>query len=149
MTMTPRARQRMWMVIIVLIGVAATAGFALWGLSGKITYFYTPKDLATVSTKALSRGIRIGGLVKVGSLQKTGDVSAFTITDNTADTKIVYKGVLPDLFREGQGIVAYGTYDPAAVTFTATQVLAKHDEKYMPPEVAKALKKTHDEATKN
>ena len=88
----------------------------------------------------LSRAIRLGGLVEAGSVQKTGDgVVAFVVTDNAATTRVVYHGDLPDLFREGQGIVADGTLQPDG-SFQASRVLAKHDENYMPRDLANSLK---------
>lgn len=145
--MTPRARARLISVIAVLAGLALAGGFALYGLSGKITYFQTPTDLATgvLTQKQLERNIRIGGLVKTGTLSHEGGTHAFTVTDGTNDLAVSYRGVLPDLFREGQGIVAIGRYDGTAKTFTATEVLAKHDENYMPPDVKKGLEKAHEQ----
>lgn len=142
--MTPRARNRLIGVLIVLFGAALAGGFALWGLSGKITYFYTPHELQTVPETALSRGIRVGGLVENGSLSHAGDINRFSITDTIDTITVEYKGILPDLFREGQGIVAYGTFSKENKVFTASEVLAKHDEKYMPPDVAKSMKKIHE-----
>lgn len=141
--MTPRARQRMISIIVVVFGIGLAAGFMLYGLSGKITYFHTPTELASgqIAEKQLSRTIRIGGLVKDASVQRTGDTYAFIVTDNTSDLNVSYKGVMPDLFREGQSVIAYGKYDSAAKLFTADQILAKHDENYMPAEVKKALEK--------
>ena len=87
------------------------------------------------------RTMRIGGLVEEGSVARAGDTIRFRVTDLRAATPVTYKGILPDLFREGQGVVALGTLGSDGV-FTASQVLAKHDETYMPPEVAEALKKS-------
>lgn len=140
--MTPRARARLISVLLVVFGLGLAAGFVLYGLSGKITYFHSPSEIVsgTLSEKQLSRSIRIGGLVKDGTLQQQGDTYTFTVTDNAADVTVSYRGVLPDLFRENQSVIAYGRYDMAAKTFTASQILAKHDENYMPPEVKKSLK---------
>lgn len=139
--MTPRARARLLSVFIVVFGLGLAAGFALYGLSGKITYFHSPSELASgaFTEKQLARDIRIGGLVKTGSLTRQGDTHMFIVTDNAADLPVRYRGILPDLFREGQSVIAYGRYDAAQKTFTAAQILAKHDENYMPPEVKKAL----------
>jgi cytochrome c-type biogenesis protein CcmE len=139
--MSPRARARLISLLLVVLGLALAVGLVLYGLSGKITYFHTPSEIAagTLNQKQLARTIRIGGMVKTGSLTREGDTAAFLVTDNAADLRVTYRGVLPDLFREGQGVVAYGRYDPAAKIFTASEILAKHDEKYMPPEVKKIM----------
>lgn len=128
-------------ILVVVFGLALAVGFALYGLSGKITYFHSPTELVSgqVSAKTIGRTIRIGGLVKPGSVRHVGDTYDFVATDNVSDLNVTYKGVMPDLFREGQSVIAYGKYDPAARQFTAEQILAKHDEKYMPPEVKKIL----------
>jgi cytochrome c-type biogenesis protein CcmE len=137
--MTPRARARLTSIIIVLAGLGLAVALTLYGLSGKITYFHSPSEIATLNAKQLEKTIRVGGMVKAGSLKQTGEKSVFVITDYKADLTITYQGVLPDLFREGQGVVVYGRYDTASTHFTAKDVLAKHDENYMPPEVKKAL----------
>ncbi len=148
--MTPRARARLTAIIVVLLGMALALGLALYGLSGKITYFQTPSDIAngTLTAKQLERSIRIGGLVKTGTLKQTGETFTFTVTDNVNDLPVTYRGVLPDLFREGQGIVANGTYDTNAKVFTASEVLAKHDENYLPPDVKKGLEDAHEQGLK-
>lgn len=104
-----------------------------------VTFFFSPSE-ATADKAPAGRVIRLGGLVEAGSVSRPvhGEV-VFTITDNAASTRVVYRGDLPDLFREGQGIVAQGAFE-ADRTFRATQVLAKHDENYMPREVADRLK---------
>jgi cytochrome c-type biogenesis protein CcmE len=125
--------------------VAATCGvfglaviLLLFALSDSVTFFYSPSDLREKKVAAGQR-INLGGLVETGSVDKreTG-VVRFAVTDGAARTMVQYRGVLPDLFREGQGVVATGRLEGAE--FQATAVLAKHDENYMPPEVAKALK---------
>lgn len=139
--MTPRARARLASVLLVVFGLGLAAGLALYGLSGKITYFHTPSELVggQVTDKQLTRTIRVGGLVKTGTLSREGNTHSFTVTDGAADVSVTYRGILPDLFREEQSVIAYGKYDPAAKIFTAQQILAKHDENYMPREVKKAL----------
>ena len=141
--MTPRARSRLISIIIVVLGLSLAAGFALYGLSGKITYFHAPSDLTsgTLSQKIMTRPMRIGGMVKEGSLKQQGGTYNFIVTDFNADLPVTYRGILPDLFREGQGIVADGKYDTTNGRFTATQILAKHDENYMPPDVDKMMKR--------
>ncbi len=137
--MTPRARARLVSVVVVVLGLALATGFALYGLSGKITYFHTPSELATLTPRQLDRTIRLGGMVR--DERQDGETHIFTVADNTAQVAVAYRGILPDLFRVGQGVVVYGKYDAAAKTFNAREVLAKHDENYMPPEVKKALEK--------
>ncbi|SER04878.1 cytochrome c-type biogenesis protein CcmE [Faunimonas pinastri] len=122
-------------------GVLAVAvGLVLYALTGQIVFFYTPSDIAAHPIAPGTR-VRLGGLVEDGSVQH-GDNGrvAFSVTDTQHQTKVTYTGLLPDLFREGQGVVAEGVYDANGMV-TADNVLAKHDEKYMPPEVAAALKK--------
>ena len=149
--MTPRARARLTALIVIVCGLSLALGLALYGLSGKITYFQTPSDIAngTLSEKQLEHTIRIGGLVKTGTLHHTGGNHDFIVTDGVNDLAVTYRGVLPDLFREGQGIVAYGLYDSTAKSFAAKEVLAKHDENYMPPDVKKGLEDAHKQGLKS
>jgi cytochrome c-type biogenesis protein CcmE len=137
-----RKRKRLYAVLggMVMLGVAAA--LVLFALRDNLVFFYSPTDLATKELAANQR-IRIGGLVAKGSVTKAdgGRITRFTVTDMKTDVTVSYTGVLPDLFREGQGVVAEGRLQPGGV-FQATEVLAKHDEKYMPPEVANALKKS-------
>lgn len=137
--MTPRARARLVSVILVIFGLGLAISLALYGLSDKITYFHTPSDISALTDQQLNRTIRIGGIVKAGSVQREAETYRFIIADNTAELNVSYRGIMPDLFREGQSVVTYGKYDKATQTFNADQVLAKHDENYMPPEVKKAL----------
>jgi cytochrome c-type biogenesis protein CcmE len=115
------------------------AALALYGLRGSISYFYTPAQ-AIAAHVAAGRPIQLGGMVELGSVTKgaAGEV-AFAVRDRTESSRVVYRGELPDLFREGQGIVASGAFNSAGV-FEATQILAKHDERYMPRDLARALK---------
>lgn len=134
-----RKQKRMVLILGMLGGLAVAVGLVLFALSDSIVFFYTPSELAEKHVGAGQR-FRLGGLVLEGSVKRgTGTQVAFTITDKIAVTPVRYEGVLPDLFGEGQGVVAEGRLD-AGGTFLADTVLAKHDEKYMPPEVAKALK---------
>jgi cytochrome c-type biogenesis protein CcmE len=121
-----------------LLGVAV--GLALFAFQSRIVYFFSPSDIAA-DRPATGRTVRLGGLVEAGSVTRSGDGStlSFKVTDLKNTVAVSYRGVLPDLFREGQGVVVEGAYGSDG-TFTASEVLAKHDEKYMPPEVAKALK---------
>ena len=114
-------------------------GLVLYGLRDSISYFYTPGQAKAAHVQS-GRSIQLGGLVVKGSLDRgRGGEISFVVADRIAQSKVAYKGELPDLFREGQGIVATGAYDNDGV-FVASQVLAKHDEKYMPREIAQALK---------
>jgi len=136
---SPKARRRLWIVVAVAPILALAVGLSLWAMQDSVTFFYSPSE-ATAEKAPAGRNIRLGGLVEAGSVHKGGDgVVAFTVTDNAATTRVVYHGDLPDLFREGQGIVAQGSFGPDR-TFHADQVLAKHDENYMPREVADRLK---------
>ncbi|MGI9520336.1 MAG: cytochrome c maturation protein CcmE [Hyphomicrobiaceae bacterium] len=111
----------------------------LFAMRGAIVYFYTPSDLAAAKVEQGQR-LRLGGLVAAGSvIRGSGTKVAFRITDTLQTVSVQFDGILPDLFREGQGVVAEGILDKAGV-FQADTVLAKHDETYMPPEVAKSLK---------
>ena len=119
--------------------LALAVGLVLYGLRDSISYFYTPAQAKAAHVQA-GRNIQLGGLVLKGSLaRRAGGEFDFVVADRFEKSPVVYKGDLPDLFREGQGIVATGAYDHQGV-FMASQVLAKHDEKYMPKEVASALK---------
>jgi cytochrome c-type biogenesis protein CcmE len=138
MTMTAR-RKRLWMVVGIVAGVAVAAGLALTALRENVMLFYAPTDIAA-KMPATAERFRLGGMVEKGSLKKTAgtlDVQ-FYVTDYKHTVEVKYSGILPDLFREGQGVVAHGRMQ--GNVFVADQILAKHDEKYMPPEVAKALK---------
>jgi cytochrome c-type biogenesis protein CcmE len=120
--------------------LALAVGAALYAMRGSISFFYTPSQAAEAHVPA-GRTIELGGLVKNASLVKRADGEVdFVVMDKLSASPVKYRGELPDLFREGQGVVARGAYDATGV-FVATDVLAKHDEKYMPPQVAAALKK--------
>ena len=120
--------------------LALSVGVALYAMRGSISFFYTPSQ-AEAAHVPPGRAIQLGGLVKSGSVVKKADGEIdFVVADRRAASPVTYRGELPDLFREGQGVVASGAYDAAGV-FVATQLLAKHDEKYMPPQLAAALKK--------
>lgn len=119
--------------------LALAATLALWGLRGSISYFYTPAQALKAHVPA-GRAIQLGGLVEIGTVahRPAGEID-FVIRDRIAASRVVFRGEPPDLFREGQGVVASGSYDTAGV-FEATQLLAKHDERYMPRALAQALK---------
>ena len=134
-----KARTRLLLLSIIAPVVALAAGLTLWGMRDSISFFYTPSQ-ADAAKPAPGRAIQLGGLVAMGSVVKHPDGRVeFTVEDKIAADRVVYQGDLPDLFREGQGIVAEGAYRKDGV-FQASRVLAKHDEKYMPKEVADALK---------
>jgi cytochrome c-type biogenesis protein CcmE len=133
-------KQRRSTLIATAIGVLALAtGLVLYALTDKITYFRTPSDIAEGKVKSGQR-FRLGGLVAQGSVKRgDGTRIEFAVTDTLKSQAVAYQGVLPDLFREGQGVVTEGVIDAKGV-FVADTVLAKHDENYMPPDVAKGLK---------
>ena len=136
--MSPKAKRLLVVVTITaLLGIAVM--LVLGALRQNIVFFYTPTDIATSGTKS-GQPLRLGGLVKEGSVNINGLQSFFTVTDGTADVMVRYDNALPSLFREGQGVVAEGSMDNGK--FIATNVLAKHDENYMPAEVAEKLKST-------
>ncbi|MGH6998319.1 MAG: cytochrome c maturation protein CcmE [Phenylobacterium sp.] len=136
---SPKARRRLYLVAAIAPVLALAVGLTLWGLSDSISFFYTPAQAAEAKPP-VGRSIQLGGLVQPGSVVKHPDGRVeFVVSDRLASTKVSYSGDLPDLFREGQGIVATGAFQ-AGGDFKAKQVLAKHDEKYMPREVANAIK---------
>ncbi len=136
--MTAR-QQRMMVVGLVFAGVAAAAVLGLRAFDENMLYFYSPSQIAAGEAPT-GRKIRLGGLVTHGSVARTpGELAVhFVVTDNRESMAVTYSGVLPDLFREGQGVIAHGIVGPDG-TFVADEVLAKHDENYMPPEVADSL----------
>ncbi len=135
-----RKTRRLYLIVVSLALLSAAVGLGLWAYRQDIVFFLSPTELATNPPTA-GRTIRVGGLVEAGSLQKLGSDGTimFKVTDLSKAVEIRYRGILPDLFREGQGVVIQGAVDEQG-QFIASEVLAKHDEKYMPPEVAKALK---------
>jgi cytochrome c-type biogenesis protein CcmE len=135
-----RKQRRLMFVLLGLLTLGSATALVLTALNDTLVYFYTPSDLAN-KPKVAGQRLRIGGLVEEGSVVRDGESVKFVITDMTARLPVVYRGVLPDLFRENQGVVAEGRLE-APDNFRATEVLAKHDEKYMPKEVAEALKKS-------
>jgi len=135
-----KARRRLMLLAAIAPVLALAVGLTLWGLSDSISYFYTPSQ-ADAAKPPVGRSVQLGGLVQAGSVAKHPDGRVeFTVRDQVSADKVVFQGDLPDLFREGQGIVATGSFRADGV-FEAKQVLAKHDERYMPKEVSKALKK--------
>ena len=136
-----RKHKRLSFVFIGFLALAGAAALILTAFEENLVFFHSPTDLVKKQFKEGQR-LRVGGLVEKGSVKKTGDgaTNLFTVTDLANSVQVSYRGLLPDLFREGQGIVAEGIW--ANGQFIASNVLAKHDESYMPPEVADALKKS-------
>jgi cytochrome c-type biogenesis protein CcmE len=137
-----RKRRRLYALGLFMLGLGTATALALVAFQDNLVFFYSPSDIAARKAPA-ERTFRIGGLVETGSVVKAQDGKEvrFRVTDNAHVVPVVYAGVLPDLFREGQGVVAQGRLTPDG-QFRASEVLAKHDENYMPPEVADALKKS-------
>ena len=132
--------QRLWLVVGALVALGGAGALAFSTLGEKATYLYAPSDLK--KGPAPTAAIRLGGMVEKGSIQREGATVRFVVTDMAQTVPVTYTGILPDLFREGQGVIAEGKIDPATGQFQAETILAKHDESYMPPEVAGAMKKT-------
>ena len=143
--MTPRQR-RLTLVLGILAGVGIAGALALSAFKRNVTFFFDPTQVAAGQVPA-GEHFRLGGMVTQGSLKRApGSLEVrFVVTDFSHDVPVSYTGVLPDLFREGAGVVAHGHLGPDG-TFLADEVLAKHDEKYMPPEVARSLKRRHGES---
>ncbi len=147
--MTKR-QNRMILVGLLVSGVFLAGYLGIKAFSENLLYFYTPSDIVDGKTPA-NKNFRVGGLVETDSLVREGMLVTFMVTDNIKSIKVTYEGILPDLFREGQGVVASGTVLNKCVgltctnTFIASEVLAKHDENYMPPEVAAALEASSQE----
>ena len=138
--MHPLRRQRLYIVLFIVIGTSVAAGLVFWALRDNMNFFYPPAKIASGEAPR-GKTIRIGGMVVPGSLRRlpSGLDMEFTVTDFKADVSVSYRGILPDLFAEGQGVIAQGELVDGG-HFRAVQVLAKHDENYMPPEVSEALK---------
>ena len=147
--MTKR-QNRMILVGLLVSGVFLAGYLGIKAFSENLLYFYTPSDIVDGKAPA-NKNFRVGGLVETDSLVREGMLVTFIVTDNIKSIKVTYEGILPDLFREGQGVVASGTVLKKCAgltctnTFIASEVLAKHDENYMPPEVAAALEASSQE----
>lgn len=149
-----RKTRRLYFILFIMTCTGLAAALALYALRENVAFFYTPREVKAFQAQgsalvAPGHVFRLGGLVLKGSLTKPDKnlMIRFTVTDTVAEQAVEYTGILPDLFREGQGVVATGSLDGKGL-FQATQMLAKHDEKYMPPEVAKGLKAAHDAGIK-
>jgi len=147
--MTKR-QNRMLLVALLVLGVFSAGYLGIKAFNENLLYFYTPSDVAN-GKAPVGKSFRVGGLVEKDSVKRQDMIVSFVVTDNNESVEVNFEGILPDLFREGQGIVATGSVLTNCVRWTcktyflATEVLAKHDENYMPPEVAAALKITAEE----
>jgi len=126
--------QRLVLVVAAIVALMIAVLLAMWGLKDRASYFYTPADIAAGKAEQ-GRAVRLGGMVESGSIQRQPDgvTIRFVLTDGKAKTPVTYRGITPDLFREGSGAVAEGRLQGS--TFVADTILAKHDERYMPPEL--------------
>ncbi len=140
--MHPVRRQRLLLVLFIVVFSSVAIGLVTYALRGNINLFFPPAEVAA-GMAPVGQPLRVGGMVEEGSVRRAADSLAvsFRLTDYQASVEVVYEGILPDLFDEGQGAVAAGVLNEAGV-LQATEVLAKHDENYMPPEVAEALEKS-------
>ena len=127
--------QRLLLISLALVALIGAVLLAMWGLQDRAAYFVTPADIAA-GKAAPDKAMRLGGMVEKGSLARDRDgvTIRFTVSDGTATTGVVYRGITPDLFREGSGVIAEGRLTPAGL-FVADTILAKHDERYMPPQM--------------
>jgi cytochrome c-type biogenesis protein CcmE len=130
-------------LVLGLLGLGVATGLALYAFNDNIVFFYSPSDVLADHINP-GRAIRLGGMVEKDSVKRQGDLTEFRVTDTANTIGVTYRGLLPDLFREGQGVVTEGTLSPDG-HFIAREVLAKHDEKYMPPEVANAMKRAGEQ----
>ena len=140
--MTPTRKRRFIALVLILLGVGIASTVAFYSLQENLLYFQSPSDLSQQAIPP-GRQFRLGGLVKPGSVTRPGDdlATRFVVTDGPEEITVEYVGILPDLFREGQGVIARGALNNSGL-FQASEVLAKHDENYMPPEVADALEES-------
>ncbi len=140
--MSPTQKQRLLVVVVLMVGIGITATLTLLAFQENLLYFVSPTQIKSGELPK-QRQFRVGGLVVEGTIQREGVKVQFDLTDTANTITVVYSGILPDLFREGQGIVANGKLADSGV-FEASEVLAKHDENYMPPEVSEALANAKD-----
>lgn len=135
-----RKKRRLYLVALGMLLLGGATALVMTAFQDSLVFFYSPSDVYSKHVEE-GRRFRLGGLVEDGSVVKQGEVVTFAVTDMAQRVPVTFTGLLPDLFREGQGVVTEGKLD-ANGTFVASEVLAKHDENYMPPEVADALKKS-------
>ncbi|MFQ3228963.1 cytochrome c maturation protein CcmE [Reinekea sp.] len=147
--MNPKRKQRLTLILLGVAGVSAAVLLVLFAMGKNVNYFYTPTELNAGAALPGSI-IRAGGMVSVGSVERSDDslLVKFKINDTAKEVGIQYVGILPDLFREGDGVVVIGEMNEDNV-LVAQEVLAKHDETYMPPEVTDALEQAHQNSTSN
>jgi cytochrome c-type biogenesis protein CcmE len=147
--MNPIRKKRLTLIGLMVAGIGIATWLALNAFDENLMFFFSPSEVVEGKAPA-AHPFRIGGLVEVDSVKRKPDglTTAFSVTDNAKAVTVEYTGILPDLFREGQGIVAMGQLNESGI-FIASEVLAKHDENYMPPEVAASLKTAHDDGVKN
>jgi cytochrome c-type biogenesis protein CcmE len=143
--MTARKRRRLWVLALCALGLGSATALTLTAFQDNLVFFRSPSDIAA-TPPAPERAFRLGGLVESGSVERAAPTTAgplvrFRVTDGAHAVQVAYAGVLPDLFREGQGVVTLGRLGADGI-FRASEVLARHDETYMPPEVADALKRS-------
>jgi len=138
--MTPKRQKRLYIILAIVFGTSLAVGLTMYALNQNINLFYSTSQIANGEAPTDAR-MRVGGMVVDGSLERSTDSLrvSFELTDYENTVKVVFTGILPDLFREGQGIIAQGKMDTQGV-FQADEVLAKHDENYMPPEIAESMK---------
>ncbi|MBW6452357.1 MAG: cytochrome c maturation protein CcmE [Methyloprofundus sp.] len=138
--MTPKRQKRLYIILAIVFGTALAVGLTMYALNQNINLFYSASQIANGEAPTDAR-MRVGGMVVDGSLKRSNDSLrvSFELTDYENTVKVVFTGILPDLFREGQGIIAQGKMDAQGV-FQADEVLAKHDENYMPPEISASMK---------
>lgn len=138
MNMKPK-HQRLVLVILAAAAMIGAVLLAMWGLQDRAAYFVTPSDIAAKKVPA-DKAMRLGGMVVGGSLKRDPDgiTIRFTVSDQKAETPVVFRGITPDLFKEGSGVVAEGRLEPNGL-FVADNILAKHDERYMPPQMANEM----------
>ncbi|ANO33274.1 cytochrome c maturation protein CcmE [Vibrio breoganii] len=147
--MNPRRKKRMGLIVALLVGLGATIGLMLYALNQNMDLFYTPTEIVNGKSNGekpeVGQRLRIGGMVVAGTVSRDSESLrvSFDVADIGPAVTVTYDGILPDLFREGQGIVAQGVLTDSH-TVEAFEVLAKHDEEYMPPEVAEAMKVVHE-----
>lgn len=141
--MTPTRKKRLLLIAAMVVGVGIATALAVTAFNDNLMFYFSPTEVAE-GKAPVDHPFRVGGLVTAGSVKRQPDglTVQFTLTDNQSTVTVQYTGILPDLFREGQGIIARGRLNEAGV-FVADEVLAKHDENYMPPEVAESLKTVH------
>jgi cytochrome c-type biogenesis protein CcmE len=131
--------QRLVLVVLAAAAMIGAVLLAMWGLQDRAAYFVTPSDIAANKVPA-DKAMRLGGMVVKGSLERDADgvTVRFTVSDQKAETPVIFRGITPDLFREGSGVIAEGRLDPNGL-FVADNILAKHDERYMPPQMANGV----------